>query len=306
MRQHYLPKFYLRGFVEEAGPRSLRRLWVYSKTERKWAKRSPRSVAAIPNLYSFVGGEGWRWDRVENAFGLSETQTARVVREKLIRRRPLDESDRVTLVTFLSGMLVRVPVVTKELVELVSGVDEDVLIDRWRKQTNKPIRHIFERVIRRPLPDQITKEDVRLIKAIINAHLADPMSDEAKYARLHLIATGVPVHFTALGRMSWTFLLAARPNYFITSDRPVVWLNPKAGTLSGLVEQDTELSFAFSSQVALLATWQAHADLYADASFEIASLLNGRIFYMAREFVVSPKPGFPGDDALLDDKYYAR
>ena len=75
-RHHYLPEFYLEGFIDS---RSEPYLWVYEKGDPKIKKVSAKDVTVQKHYYSFITQEGQRdSETFEDFFAFIENNAAPV------------------------------------------------------------------------------------------------------------------------------------------------------------------------------------------------------------------------------------
>jgi len=75
VKQHFVPKFLIEGFVNEQEPGN-RGVWVYRASDRRWSKRSTKKVAALEDFYTFVEANGVRDDTTEDFMAKIERQFA--------------------------------------------------------------------------------------------------------------------------------------------------------------------------------------------------------------------------------------
>ena len=130
MRQHYLPRFYLQGFIDPDGPRGHTPfVWVYRKAERRWKKRSPKKLGRRTDMYSFASESRDRDDRVEKAIAANEGEMAQLLRNKIEKRAPLSIADRRIAVLFAALMLQRVPALYQELDDHLRTLGPDKAIE---------------------------------------------------------------------------------------------------------------------------------------------------------------------------------
>jgi hypothetical protein len=294
MQQHYLPQFYLKCFCDpDTPPGQEPYVWVYAQDNPIWKKKAPANIAKGADLYSFTDNEGHRHDEIERGLGEVESQAASILRDKISKYEPhLDEREVVTLALFVGYMAVRIPSFHERLGDFMI----DVVSAMMRMQASKPeafpaLKASVEEKTGEKLPDWFGPEHLdpsRYIitpsKSLVVALALSPIKD-------------ITYHLT---NMSWRFLVAEE-GFFITSDWPFCMLNPKLiGSFygPGLAQKDVEVTIPLSPRIALLATWDTPDTRFSGVGADTVSAINKRTALIAREFVVSQKPGFAGDEIL--------
>ena len=120
-RHHFLPKFYLKGFIDPHNPPFI---WLYEKGEPLIQKRSPINIAVRKHYHSFVTTAGERdSETVENIFADMEDKAAPVIR-KIKNEETLNEQDRKQFARFLAFMMTRVPKFRNDVEILVKRESE--------------------------------------------------------------------------------------------------------------------------------------------------------------------------------------
>ncbi len=109
---HYIPKMYLRNFVDPETPANYEPyLGVYSLDRRHWKKKAPKNVATGQDFYAFVDEDGRiRQDFERQALSLVEGLTASIIDKTIFNLQFLEETDRCILAEFISLMMCRVPI----------------------------------------------------------------------------------------------------------------------------------------------------------------------------------------------------
>src|SRR6266566_9251613 len=107
--QHYIPRFYLNGFVD---PDILARekkevIWVYERG-KQIRRSSPGHEARQRDFYTFVK-DGSRNVDIETWFGKVEDQVAPIVASLVKDKRHITEAERERLALFIGTMQMRTP-----------------------------------------------------------------------------------------------------------------------------------------------------------------------------------------------------
>src|SRR6266851_3636290 len=98
--QHYLPRFYLKGFANPDVPGQLD---ILKKGHSHWMKRGVKSVWSQDYLYSFRDNSGKvRHDIEEDMFAKHLEPRFRNVLNKILKKQNLNDEDRFTfLISYL-------------------------------------------------------------------------------------------------------------------------------------------------------------------------------------------------------------
>ena len=311
MKQHYLPRFYLEGFQDPEIPKGQTPyVWLYRKKDREWKKRAPHRVATESDRYSFVDSAGVRHDEIEKYFSRIEGEVATILREKLAKERVLDDRERGVLALFVAAMLERVPGTIREELVLLHGKGRKELARQYHYLYESDFRGMYEQVVgsKVPEPDSLTEKDWELLEVTSERRRLDRRGGFARLLYIQWLLIAVPLATRVLGEMCWTFITSRAPYYFISSDNPVVVLDPRLWkSRVGIRHKGVEISVHLSSTIAAVATWstEGHTGTYRDAfRTKLVSDFNRRVFYFAHEFLVAPKPQFPGSKVLEDERYY--
>ena len=219
MKHHYIPAFYLRGFVDPGcPPRHTRCLWLADLSNGKINCKSPENAAAITDYYAVGDGEN-RQD-VEKYLSAVESQTAPVITKILGDYDTIDENDKAILAYFAALQIVRVPQFRDRVEDFITRIAEvtNVMIVRSR--------YNFENGLRALHPDRtFTPQEVQAIYAFAS----DPSSYRIRANPEAALGVGlniVPEIRHILNRMSWAIMEPASGGNFWTSDNPLYYINP--------------------------------------------------------------------------------
>ncbi|WP_282257577.1 DUF4238 domain-containing protein [Stenotrophomonas sp. PS02301] len=102
-RQHYLPRFYLRGF---AGADEC--VAVYDRQNGALRRQKPESTAVVGHFYTMVDPDGRQRFELERALSEIESVGAEVI-PRLIAGEPLQDEQRQSFALFIAVMAVRTP-----------------------------------------------------------------------------------------------------------------------------------------------------------------------------------------------------
>ncbi len=227
-KQHYVPQFYLREFLDpDTPPRQEPYVWVFSKDGKKKQRRAPKNVLWETDLYTFdVAGEK-RYE-LEQALSKIESDFAETVRKKIKTRLPLTDQEHATLCMFVATMLQRT-VRQKD--------NQEAFYDQLVEQVERLETHHGS--------DGLTSAKLRAAK-----------KDVHRVGILGMLSE-IP---ELLGRMNLSFLCTdGTPARFITSDDPVTLFNPDLQWQRfygpGLAQSGVELTMPVSPEIAICMTW---------------------------------------------------
>jgi hypothetical protein len=280
---HYIPQFYLRGFTDPSvtGGKTPW-LWVRHKEASAVVRKAPKNLAAKIGYYATETADGLDYATVENELAAVESRAAFALRKFLdgpTGHRKIEPD----LSVFIGWLAVRVPWFRR------------AAEDEWQR--------FLERVAggREPLPDDpdfscslvnmstgeqrrfTLAETVLAIKSgtwqarLSKNQLIDAMRVQAWYFRFQ--------HFP---RLHWTVLTAPDGQFFLTSDRPIVWYVSDGGLAdspAALKQPGVELTVPVSRRFALLAT----AEIPHSETRIRPSDINRRTFLFCERFVASPR-----------------
>lgn len=250
-RHHYLPVFYLKGFVD---PHNEPYIWLYKKGNPDVRKATARNIAVEKDYYSFITPEGNKDSQtLENELAKIECGVAPVFR-KIKNQTELNDQERMLLSLFLALMMVRVPNFRENIEEalgesmkkmnMILATDSrnfKAMIDKFEEDTGKKIGMPIEELRKYMAEGQY---DTR----------ATPQFGLAM--ALDMIPTFAPI----FSKMNWTFLEITGDYRFVTSDNPLSCIDPAHDPKSllgvGLLNKDIEVTFPISRDLMLLGMWK--------------------------------------------------
>jgi hypothetical protein len=292
--QHYLPRFYLKGFSDADVPGLL---YVYKKGYTHCVKRGVKSVASQDYLHSFRDSTGKMRHEIETMFSQLEAHFSPVLR-KVLTEQALTNDEEYILACFLMTTWQRIPEQVDHFTNIVTGVGQDILnvshyhytqnldaLDRAKAQSK---HHTGKDDI-----DGLKAEDFDLNEVRVEAN---------RHATLMLMIENVISLSEIVPQMGWTFLKSGAPDFFITSDSPFCLINPVSkGEFykTGLDHQNVEISMPLSRNLAFLAGWKTNGRRWLPASEHLVAQINYRTACFASRELIAPKRIFPGSEKLL-------
>jgi Protein of unknown function (DUF4238) len=259
-RQHYVPRFYLKGFVGEKD-----RLFVINRPTEKTFRTAPDNVAG-ENYFNRIEVAGMDPNAVEKGLAEFESETAPALERIRATKSLVSEEDRAALANLMAAVALRNP---------------------WRREA---ISAIYEEAERRQLAAKFgTKEAWEKFVADLKAAgvwneaagvTFEDMQNALKDAKFKLpkelsIALEIDQHdplTELLWNRKWQMLVAAEgTGGFVTTDDPVClrWSDgqPHGGLSPGFGLKETEIIFPLSTTLALRGSFEGEENVIeADAA----------------------------------------
>ncbi|QOY23235.1 DUF4238 domain-containing protein [Xanthomonas citri] len=208
-RQHFLPRFYLKGFTADDDLLS-----VYDRTTGEVRRQAPDNTAVTGHLYTLTDDQGRKRFELEAALAAIEAAASNHL-PTLIKGAPLSEEARGALSYFFAAMAVRTP----EFIQSIQHANGQLLKRVSQMLFSTPQQAM---IALRARPDNAGKSDAELFDEALE--LADFMEEddfevttahsEAVLTALPLADTVAPIFFSR----SWTVLEAPRGSSFVTTD----------------------------------------------------------------------------------------
>jgi hypothetical protein len=278
-RHHYIPRFYLDGFID---PRNKPYIWVYEKGKNAIRKSKSDKIAFQKRYYSISTTEGKRDSETIENFLAEIEQSAALVFKKIEGRESLNEEEKGTFSYFLAFMITRVPAYRDN----VERVTEKLL-----KKTNinlasdpRGFKAMIE-AYERDTGEKIGMPVEELRQFTLDGRRYDISVDPQYSLQAMMIAKDI-VPF--LYNMSWAFFEASDDYKFVTSDNPLFYDDPNHDLESvygvSLLNRNVEVSFPMSKELLFLGTWQDYKG-FIRGNNAIVKDLNRRTVLSASRFV---------------------
>jgi hypothetical protein len=279
-RHHYLPEFYLEGFIDSHNEPCL---WVYEKGDPKIKKVSVKNIAIQKHYYSFITQEGQRdSETFENFLAFIENNAAPVF-DKIRRQEILSEEERGWFAIFLSSLLTRVPNFRESIEVSAAEVIKRINVKlASNKETFKSMVRTFEKETGNKLNSSL--EDLR--DFILSGRYKIKVEPQFSLLMMTMINDLGPIFH----KMNWT-ILVSDGHKFVTSDNPLFYDDPTHDPSSpygvGLLNKSMILTFPITKESALLATWNKGKLSYSKCSNKLVRGINHRTVQSALKFVFS-------------------
>lgn len=227
-KQHYVPRCYLREFVDPDTPRGQEPyVWAFSKDGKQKERRAPWNLFHETDLYT-LNIQGDKHYGIERSLSTLEGEYATVVRTKIKQHLPLSDQEHITICAFVAAMMQRT----------VRSRDN---IDSFHDQIIEKVEAI---------------EQLHGLRPTKSAELRESKTDAHRLAVLQLLPDMTEILF----RMTIGFLCTdGRGSRFISSDDPVTLFNPDLQWQRfygpGLAQKNIQVTMPISPDVTVCFTW---------------------------------------------------
>jgi hypothetical protein len=210
-------------------------IWMYDKKTRNLKRVSIKQVAQESGFYS---------DSDETKLANHVEGPANVVLDKLRQRQAITTQERAELAYYIAAMIRRVP--------------------RYRRRAQEMIPEVLEKVIARTKAALIEVANVQQVEPTdleksleLVDKVGEKFKEETPPEMMEIIRTPFPNDewVKAIYFMTWRVCTTKWPNCFLTSDNPAFFFES-----DGLGNENVELVFPISSEVALHCSWQKGPD----------------------------------------------
>ena len=277
-RHHYIPRFYLRGFVD---PHNKPYVWVYEKGNPNITKATVENIAVQKHYYSFIRPSGdIDSETFENALAKIEGKVAPAF-EKIIHHEDLNNQEKGAFAVFLAFTVTRVPNYRKNVERSFGEIIKKILV--VLASSPVAIKSMIEGVERdtgKKMAIPVEEWQKILLDGQYNIEVKPQFSLETITIAKEL----VPIFYG----MSWAFLEATEDYKFVTSDNPLFYFHPthhpKSFYGGGLANKNIEVTFPISRDLMFHGTW-GKFEGYEKLTNEGVKEMNRRTVISALRFV---------------------
>jgi len=265
-RHHYVPEFYLKGFID---PADKPYIWIYEKGNPKIKKATTKDIAIKKYYYSYRTPEGDKdSETVENFLAEIERKVAPIFK-KIKHHKTLSDEERWLFSAFLASMMTRVPA--------------------FRNSTEKAIGNLVKRIG----PIIAYKESKKIAERLLSGDYTIEVEVSPIFS-LAMIPLSVRDFAPIFYKMTWSFFQATKNCKFITSDNPLYFYDPTYNRKSpygvGLIFKNIEVVFPISQELIFLGTWgrwqEGYTPIVLDKTIEE---INRKTVIFALRFVYSSR-----------------
>ena len=256
MGHHYLPRYYLKGFLQN--PQS-RFLYQYEKGKGRAIKGSLENLAQENNLYS---------PELETRLNAEIEEPAKRILDKIRGKLRISETEKKTFSEYVVIMMMRIP-------------EKKETVKQWFESVKEPYFDRLESDLIGMRTSRPEKKDIieRRLQELKGVRDKGTISSEEIWHSVVDLAR-FPKILWAIQNMTWNFLVSNNLS-ILTGDNPVSYFKD-----IGLKDNRAELCFPISKDIALLAGWQNNKDCqYLSAKANEIHEINRRTSAFAVRYV---------------------
>jgi hypothetical protein len=257
MGDHYVPKYYLKGFSKDEG----KTIWVYDKQESRKFSTQVKNVATETRFYT---------PRIEEYLANDIERQANKVLRKIRGRNKITVDDKKILSEYMVVMMKRVP-------------QSQERIKNHMPSSVKKITQEYDDMFR--MAASMQPEKAALLeknRGKIQKYIEKYSKEQIKEIWLGNIPAEMSPHIVkAISSLTWIFLTFDKHPAFLTSDNPIFYF-----TKIGIGNPKSEIIFPISSHVALWANWRTDlSEGYYPADIKIIKEFCRRTVSIATRYI---------------------
>jgi hypothetical protein len=280
VRHHYVPRFYLRGFTN---PESDGLLHVWAKRQDGYRVATIKDAGVERHFYTVKTKLRERDPSlIENALAKIDDRAAVLLR-KLLRCEPLTGDERAFFGYFVGNMFLRGPAFRR----MTKYQVQNALLAVFKVMATN--RQAFETTwdwYERQEGEKLTPGERDELYEVICGGDIEIIPGPEESLRLLPLAHEIG---QCVSRMEWQILVAPDPGFFLTSDNPVVHVDPKAAGDNaldvGFGTAGVEATFPLSRKLLLRARYGENSLEYIRIASGEVHDLNKRTIQFASRFV---------------------
>lgn len=255
MGDHYVPKYYLKGFSEDGG----KRIWVYDKQDGKYSTQV-KSVANETRFYS---------PEVEKYLANVIENPANAVIKKIRNQGQVSEQEKEILAEYMAVMMKRVPKGLERLRELLPSIA--------KKQSHEFAQQFAIAASDQPEKATLIRKRLSEINEILDRYSKNPPKE---IWLKNIPPDRSPKVIAAMKSMTWRFLTFDKP-VFLSCDNPVFYF-----TSIGIGNPKSEITFPISSHIVLWVTWRTDlSEGYFNTTIQAIKEINRRTVDNATRYI---------------------
>ena len=284
MRQHYIPKFIIEGFVAD-DPTGNRGVWVFGASHKRWEKRPTKRTASLDDIYSFVESSGERDDQLEKFLESLETPMAMFLTKDIAAKRPLQPPHPDDLfVTFCALLIARNPATIDRTKDILVRMAKEIVEEMTASaEAFQAFRRDFAVGTGQEFPNLIEFQRLR----------TDFKVSATKAGGLGF-SLGMSIAIRdKLGAMAVDFMFAPSGGpKFITADIPFMVIYSQVKP-----EQFDQVVIPLSADFAAIFNASVHAEYaYVTATPANVRAVNRAMFGVSEQYIISSTPeALPAD-----------
>lgn len=282
-RHHYIPRFYLNGFVDYKNEPYI---WVYDKEGNNIIKSTAKDIAVTEHYFSFKDVNGIKdSDSVENFVADLEGIAANILK-KVFNNNSLNGNEKMDFAYFVALMMVRVPNFRQNIETAFAETAKIVM------QFSASYKENFEAMVKRYQEKTgndlgMPIEEARQIYLDLDKHYKLETNPQVSLA---MAFNHINDYARLFYNMKWLFLRATTDYKFLSGDNPLYYLDPTHNPHSfsgvGLCNKNIEVSLPLSQDLCALGTWHGKEGYFQSVN-QIVKIVNQRTVIASSRFVFS-------------------
>jgi hypothetical protein len=277
---HYVPRFYLNEFSAKSDNRRAPSVWLYDLENPTPKLVATTRIAKIKNLYS-LEDNGSAVNALDEALKHFESEVAPIFRSLRTGEASFAERKRrYVLARFICFLACRIPQFNQNINILFQNKQKSRLIEYFGKDLG------WDNVLKK-LEEQTGHKFT--LKEFLDSF--NKMKIWLKPSAFHyLLLESAKRMIPPLGAMKWHFLRSNPDSFYITSDAPVVMVDPNETDPTvryGYVRKSIQIIVPINRNLCLLAAW-AGKEGYYQVTEEVVSEMNTKIADHAMRYLFSP------------------
>ena len=261
IHNHYVPRFYLKGFTEEPTSEMMS---VYQRGKNKLFRTQVKNIANEVGLYT---------DDLETVLANDIEQSANPILQKLRNFQTIYDDEKLEFSRYMFSMWLRVPKHLDWTFEITPEVVRKTISDAERQLREFAEKH----------PDKKEMVDQRIMQ-LHDTHI-NPTEESVKEMWMKNIPVGIdrpPIQ--KLAEMEWRFLYFEGDQFFITSDNPLFFFEA-----IGIGNEKSEVTFPLAKNLVLWTKWRMDIPPgFHRARTQFVKEVNRRTISNASKYIFSP------------------
>lgn len=280
-RHHYIPQFYLNGFID---PTNKPYIWVYDKEGDGIIKSTAKDIAVTEHYFSFKNMDGAKdSETIENFVSNLEGIVSNVLK-KVLKGDALTNNDRADFGYFVSLMMVRTPNFRRNIETAFAEVAKKVM------EFSAASKNGFEATVKRYEKETgndlgMPVEEARQVYLNLDKHYQLKTNPQVS---LGMLLSHMDDYARLFFNMKWLYLKATEDYKFLSGDNPLYYSDPTHDHHSfygvGLCNKNIEVTLPLSKDLCALGTWHGR-DGYLQATNQVVKVANQRTVVASSRFV---------------------
>lgn len=283
-RHHYIPQFYLNKFIDRRfKPPESAYLWVFEHGAVESKRKAPKNTAFEVGFYDVHIGKDIISNDVENNLANLES-LASIIMKKIEKGGLPNRHEKQIFSEFIWTMQMRTTFQRSNQ----NNVIEDVHRYSLQIAANHP-EYLQEALIAsEATQEEVTDEKIKKMIDLICSNNYDVKIPQ-EYSILSMIDNAQQMS-NIISKMHWSFLKSSDQDLLLTSDNPVVIVDPNGESNflgPGYLNKNIELTFPLTPNLCLLATWKNDPDRFHNIDRYTVANTNDRTIRYSHKYVFS-------------------